>query len=30
MERKIDVDKDKEVFRLTPTIEKHYEHAECT
>lgn len=23
-------DKDKEVFRLTPTIGKHYEHAECT
>ena len=30
MEAKIDKDKDKEVFRLTPTIGKHYEHAECT
>jgi len=28
MEAKID--KEKEVFRLTPTIGKHYEHAECT
>ena len=23
-------DKEKEVFRLTPTIGKHYEHTECT
>lgn len=30
MERKIDVDKDKEVFRLMSIIGKHYEQAECT